>query len=168
MAKVNITKILSKTKEIYDDICLQLIASDEIGQLVRLHYPPTWISSTVNQFDDWGGSASINGKPSLEQNGEAQKQSEVTEEIRMRVYSTDAQGFGRSIFRALAGTKYVEGQLLTIGLMSDYGKVSGCIKADFYIETESVTGLKTYKLATDVRPHGFGKDKFFFCFWEKV
>ena len=166
MGTPNISKILGKAKSLYDNIMTQVLESDEIGMLVRLHYGPTWVDSATPQFSDWGG-ASIDGTPELGATP-GQKQTEVTEEVKMRVYSTDAQGFGRSIFRALAGTKYVEGQLLTIGYMADYTKVADCIKADFYLETESVTGRKTYKLATDVRPHGFGKDKFFFCFWEKV
>ena len=82
--------------------------------------------------------------------------------------SSDAKGFGRSIFRQLGGVKYVDNQLLTIGFMTDYGKVSNCVKADFYLETEGITGRKTYKLSSDVHPHGFGKDTFFFCFWEKA
>lgn len=164
---INISSILAQAKTIYDDIGTQLIASDEIGQLVRIHYAPVWEASATPQFSEWGN-ASINATPNLSPEGNSQKQVEVTEEIRMRVYSTDAQGFGRSIFRKLAGTKYVEDQLLTIGLMTDYSKVVNCVKADFYISTEDITGLKTYKLATDVRPHGFGKDTFFFCFWEKA
>jgi hypothetical protein len=167
MAQINISKVLHIVKEKYDDICTQLIASDEIGQVVRLHFPPTWENSANPQFNDWGG-ASINGTPYIDGNANNQKQVEVTAEIRMRVYSTDAQGFGRSAFKQLGAGKYVEGQLLTIGLMSDYTKVVDCIKADFYTETESTTGRKSYKLYSDVRPHGFGKDKFFFCFWEKI
>lgn len=164
---VNIFSILAQSKTIYDDICGQLIASDEIGQLVRIHYAPVWEPSATPQFPEWGN-ASINGTPNLSPNGNSQKQTEVTEEIRMRVYSSDATGFGRSIFRRLAGTKYVEGQLLTIGLMTDYKKVANSVKADFYLGTEATTGIRSYKLATEIHPHGFGKDKFFFCFWEKA
>ena len=164
---VDISSILAQSKAIYDDICGQLIASDEIGQLVRVHYAPVWEPSATPQFPEWGN-ASINGTPNLSPNGNSQKQTEVTEEIRMRVYSSDATGFGRSIFRRLAGTKYVEGQLLTIGLMTDYKKVANSVKADFYLGTEATTGIRSYKLATEIHPHGFGKDKFFFCFWEKA
>lgn len=164
---IDISSILAKSKEIYDDIGAQLIASDEIGQLVRIHYAPVWEPSATPQFPEWGN-ASINGTPNLSPNGNSQKQTEVTEEIRMRVYSSDATGFGRSIFRRLAGTKYVEGQLLTIGLMTDYKKVANSVKADFYLGTEATTGIRSYKLATEIHPHGFGKDKFFFCFWEKA
>lgn len=167
MATPNISAILAKTKEIYNDICSQLIASDEIGQLVRLHFAPTWETSSTPQFSEWGN-ASINATPSLGGEEINNKQVEVTDQVRMRVYSSEAQGFGRSIFRKLAGTKYVEGQILTIGLMSDYTKVADCLKADFYLETENITGRKSYKLATEILPHGFGKDTFFFCFWEKV
>ena len=166
MATPDISKILQKSTAVYDSICAQLIASTEIGQLVRLHFAPLWETSSTPQFSQWGN-ASINATPSLGGGEVSKKQVEVTAEVRMRVYSSDAQGFGRSIFRKLAGTKYVEGQLLTIGLMQDYVKVSDCLKADFYIETEDITGRKTYKLATEVLPHGFGKDTFFFCFWEK-
>ena len=164
---VNISAILAQAKVIYTDIVTQLIASDETGQLVRLHYTPLWETSANPQFSQWGN-ASINATPSLTTGEGSKKQVEVTEEIRMRVYSSDAQGFGRSIFRRLAGTKYVEGQLLTIGLMTDYTKVASSLKADFYLTTEAITGRKPYKLATDVHPHGFGKDTFFFCFWEKA
>ena len=164
---VDISSILAQSKVIYDDICGQLIASDEIGQLVRIHYAPVWEPSSTPQFPEWGN-ASINGTPNLSPNGNSQKQIEVTEEIRMRVYSSEATGFGRSIFRRLAGTKYVDGQLLTIGLMTDYKKVANSVKADFYLGTEATTGIRSYKLATEIHPHGFGKDKFFFCFWEKV
>lgn len=166
MAPVNISGILNTARVLYNDIGAQLIASDEIGQLVRIHYTPLWETSANPQFSQWGN-ASINATPSLTTGEINKKQVEVTEEIRMRVYSTDAQGFGQSIFRKLAGTKYSEDQLLTIGLMSDYSKVANCLKADFYIATESITGRKSYKLVTEPRPHGFGKDTFFFCFWEK-
>lgn len=164
---INISSILAKSKEIYDGVCLQLIASDEIGQLVRIHYTPTWTPSSTPQFPSWGN-ANFNGTPNFSAGQTSQKQAEVTEEIRMRVYSTDSKGFGQSIFRQLGGAQYTQGQILTIGLMQDYGKVVDCVKADFYIATESVTGVKPYKLITDVRPHGFGKDTFFFCFWEKI
>ena len=164
---VDISSILAQSKVIYDDICGQLIASDEIGQLVRIHYAPVWEPSSTPQFPEWGN-ASINATPNLSPAGNSQKQVEVTEEIRMRVYSSEATGFGRSIFRKLAGTKYVEGQLLTIGLMTDYKKVANSVKADFYLGTEATTGIRSYKLATEIHPHGFGKDKFFFCFWEKA
>lgn len=167
MSIPNISNILIKTKVIYDNICEQLIASTEVGQLVRIHFTPRLETSTNPQFTAWGNS-SINATPLLGGGQFDKKEVEVTAEIRMRVYSSEAQGFGRSIFRKLAGTKYVEGQLLTIGLMTDYIKVVDCIKADFYIETEDITGRKTYKLATELTPHGFGKDKFFFCFWEKA
>lgn len=164
---VNISSVLTQSKLIYNDICTQLIASDETGQLVRVHYAPVWELSATPQFPEWGN-ASINGTPNLSPNGNSQKQVEVTEEIRMRVYSSESQGFGRSIFRQLAGTKYVEGQLLTIGLFTDYVKVANSVRADFYLTTEATTGRKSYKLATDLHPHGFGKDTFFFCFWEKA
>lgn len=167
MSSINITNLLAKAKVTYDSICAQLIASTEIGQLVRLHFAPVWEASSTPQFSEWGN-ASINATPSLGGGQVDKKQVEVTTEVRMRVYSSEAQGFGRSIFRKLAGTKYVEGQILTIGLMSDYTKVVDCLKADFYLETESITGRKSYKLATEILPHGFGKDTFFFCFWEKV
>ena len=164
---VDISSILAQSKVIYDDICGQLIASDEIGQLVRIHYAPVWEPSSTPQFPEWGN-ASINATPNLSPAGNSQKQVEVTEEIRMRVYSSEATGFGRSIFRKLAGTKYVEGQLLTIGLMTDYKKVANSVKADFYLGTEATTGIRSYKLATEIHPHGFGKDKFFFCFWKNI
>ena len=167
MAPINISNILAKTKVIYDDICSKLITSTEIGQLVRIHFAPQWEVSSYPQFDGWGN-ASINATPHTDGEQTGRKQVEVTAAIRMRVYSSESQGFGRSIFRKLAGSKYVEGQLLTVGFMSDYSKVADCVKADFYIETEGVTGRKTYKLATEILPYGFGKDKFFFCFWEKV
>lgn len=167
MASVNISGILNTATEIYNDICNQLIDSNTTAQLVRIRYAPIWEASATSQFPEWGN-ASINGTPNLSPNGNSQKQIEVTEEIRMRVYSSEATGFGRSIFRKLAGTKYVEGQLLTIGLMTDYKKVANSVRADFYLGTEATTGIRSYKLATEIHPHGFGKDKFFFCFWEKA
>jgi hypothetical protein len=162
----NISKILKTAKTIYDDICVQLIASDEIGQLVRLHYTPTFIPTTSTQYSDWGNS-SFNGALNLTTGQSGQKQTEVTDEIRMRVYTGEA-GFSWARFRNIAGLQYTEGQILTIGLMSDYAKVVDCVKADFFITTENTTGVRPYKLATEVRPHGFGKDTFFFCFWDRV
>lgn len=166
MGKPNISKILAKSKDIYDDIMIQLLESEEVGMLVRLHFAPTWTPSTSTHYEDWGG-ASINGTPDVSAEV-GEKQTDVTTEVRMRVYSTDAQGFGRSLYKFLGGAKYTNGELLTIGYMKDYGKVADSVKADFYLETESITGLKTYKVIGDIRPHGFAKDKFFFCFWEKV
>jgi len=166
MGKPNISSILAKSKEIYDDIFTQLLNSEEVGVDVRLHYAPTWTPSTATVFDGWGG-ASINGTPDVTVN-DGIKQAEVTENIKMRVYSTDAQGFGRSQFKSLGGGVYVEGRILTIGFMTDYNKIVNCVSADFYLEAESTMGRKPYKLATEVRPHGFGHDKFLFCFWDKV
>ena len=167
MSLINISGILNTATEIYNDICGQLIDSNTTAQLVRIHYAPVWEPSATPQFPEWGN-ASINGTPNLSPAGNSQKEVEVTEEIRMRVYSSEATGFGRSIFRKLAGTKYVEGQLLTIGLMTDYKKVANSVRADFYLGTEATTGIRSYKLATEIHPHGFGKDTFFFCFWEKA
>jgi len=164
---VNISAVLAKAKVLYDDICNQLIASNEVGQLVRLHLKPIWVDSTSTEFNSWGN-ASIDGRPDIGSIQGGKKQQEVTTEIRMRVYSTDYSGFSQSSFKKLAGAQYVKGQILTIGLMSDYGKVKDCVRADFYISTEGVSGRQPYSLVTDLRPHGFGKDSFFFCFWEKV
>lgn len=166
MVKPNIAKILKKTKEEYDNICDQLIGSDEVGQLVRVHYRPTWTTSSTPQFNEWGN-ASLNATPIMSDGQTGQKQDEVTAEIRMRVYSTDPQGFGRANLRSFGGIQMVEGEILTIGLMTDYQKVANCSFADFYIATEDITGPKSYVLSSEIRPHGFGKDRYFFCFWNK-
>jgi len=166
MVKPNISKILKKTKDEYDNICDQLIASDEVGQLVRVHYRPTFIPSTTPQFTGWGN-ASLNATPMLTDGQTGLKQNELTAEIRMRVYSTDPQGFGVSSFRKIGGARMVEGEILTIGLMADYQKVANCAFADFYITTEGITGIKSYTLSSEIRPHGFGKDRYFFCYWNK-
>ena len=163
----NISKILQTAKSVYDDIATQLIASEEIGQLVRLHYAPSWTPTTSTQYSDWGVNSTFNGMPNLTTGQTGQKQVEATDEVRMRVYTGEA-GFSWAKFRNIAGLQYTEGQILTIGLMSDYAKVVDCVKADFFIATEDITGVKPYKLATEVRPHGFGKDTFFFCFWERL
>lgn len=163
----NISGILAKAKNVYDDIATQLIASEEIGQLVRLHYAPSWMPTTSTQYSDWGANSTFNGMPNLTAGQTGQKQVEATDEVRMRVYTGEA-GFSWAKFRNIAGLQYTEGQILTIGLMSDYAKVVDCVKADFFIATEDITGVKPYKLATEVRPHGFGKDTFFFCFWERL
>lgn len=162
----NISKILNKATEVYNDICEQLISSQATGQLVRLHFQPTWAPTASTQYSDWGNS-SFNGTPNLTTGQNGQKQVEATDEVRMRVYTGEA-GFSWAKFRNIAGLQYTEGQILTIGLMSDYAKVVDCVKADFFIATEDITGVKPYKLATEVRPHGFGKDTFFFCFWERL
>ena len=102
---VNISAVLAKAKVLYDDICNQLIASNEVGQLVRLHLKPIWVDSTSTEFNSWGN-ASIDGRPDIGSIQGGKKQQEVTTEIRMRVYSTDYSGFSQSSFKKLAGLIY--------------------------------------------------------------
>ena len=173
---VNISGILSQAKTLYDDIHTQLINSSEVGVNVTLYYPPTYVDCSNCQLSSYGiiyktgGPAPFTlGSCPLCASATCKKEVENSEVIKLRVYSVDPTSFSRSNFKKMGiSVERPEGELLSIGFMSDLLKVRSANYAVFYSDNQPSTGSMRYKLAGDPRPHGIGKDTFFFCFWEKA
>lgn len=177
MSSARISRILDKAKEVYDDTHQQWLDSDAIGVNVKLFYPSTWEDCINCEFDQFGGICYKTGGPigftlsgcPVCGTSTALKEVEVTEIIKLRVYSIDSTSFSRASFKKLGiSIDQPQGELLTIGSVDDLTKIRSCNYAVFYSDQEGVAGSLRYKLSTDPQPHGFGKDKFFFCFWTRV
>lgn len=172
---MDISRQLKKAKEVFDDINTQWIDSDQIGVDVTLYFPPTYEECDVCQNSDWGNTAKFGGPMGAHLGscpacgGTCNKEIEVTRDIKMRVYSTDAQGFSLKKFKKLGVSINVEdGDLFSIGHIADAKYIASANYAVFYSSTTSETGPLRYNLSSEIRPHGFGKDKFFFCTWKRA
>lgn len=167
MGACNIDKVLAKAKAKFDQINDQLLISDETSQLVRLHFTPTWADSPACQFEDWGDST-LDARPDISANSDCQKQQDYTANVRMCVHSTTPSSFRQYVYTKLGtSANFENNDILTICNIADAQKVLNSVKADFFVKTESITGLRTYSLSSEIRPYGLGEDKYFFCFWAK-
>jgi len=170
---VNITGILNRAKEVYDNTHAQWLSSDVIGTNVKLYYPPTYESCPNCEMGPYGVIAKFGGPITFVYgpcpvcgSSDCLKEVEVSDIIRLRVYSLDSTSFTRSTMKKLGiSIDQPQGELLTIGSVDDLQKVRSCNYATFYSDEESVVGSLRYKISTEPQPHGFGKDKWFFCFW---
>lgn len=168
MGACNINKVLEKAKAKFDQINDQLLLADETSQLVRLHFAPTWVDSSTCQFDKWGDST-LDGRPDISANSDCNKQQDYTENIRMCVHTTSPSSFRQYVYTKLGTSiNFENGDILTIGKLIDLPKVLNCVKADFFVKTESLSGIKSYTLNSEIRPYGLSEDKYFFCFWAKT
>lgn len=176
MSSFNISRILQKSKEIYDNIHTQLLVSTEVGTNVKLFYPGIWEdcpnceSNTYGVVYKTGGLFPFSlGQCPVCMSDTCRKEVEATEIIRLRIYSIDSTSFSRSTFKKLGiSIDQPQGELLTIGSVDDLVKIKSCNYAVFYSDEEAVAGSLRYKPSTEPQPHGFGKDMFFFCFWNRV
>lgn len=175
MGGPNISKILAKAKSLYDDIHTQIIDSDEVGVDVTLYYPVTYTECINCQHSDWGntykhgGPAPFNLGSCPMCGGSCQQQFEESDVVRLRVYQSDASGFSKTQLRKIGiSIDLPTGDLITIGKISDLSKIKSAAYAVFYSDQESVVGSQRYKISTEISPHGFGKDKFFFCRWSRI
>jgi len=167
---------MAKAKEIYDDIHTQWLESDEIGINVTLYYPPTYESCINCETNDYGVIYKFGGPMPFTLGNcpmcgtdDCLKETEVTEVIKLRIYSVDPTSFSRSTFKKIGvSIDQPQGELLTIGSVDDLVKVKSCNYAVFYSDQEAAAGSLRYKPSTEPQPHGFGKDMFFFCYWNRV
>lgn len=171
-----VSRALDRAKEIYDATHEEWLNSDVIGINVKLFYPPTYEECDNCETNTYGSIYKVGGPmPFTLGNCPAcgsdscHKEVEVTEIIKLRVYSVDSTSFSRSTFKKLGvSIDQPQGELLTIGFLDDVPKIKSSNYALFYVDQESSIGSIRYKISTDPQPHGFGKDKFFFCFWNRV
>lgn len=171
----NISKILSKAKEVFDATHQEWLDSDVIGVNTKLFYPSTFedcpncLSGSYGVVYRTGGPAPFNfGQCPLCASATCKKEVEATDLIRLRVYSTDAQSFTKSRMSKIGiSIDQPQGELLTIGSNADLMKIRSCNYAIFYYDEQSVAGSLRYKVSSEPQPHSFGKDKLFFCFWSR-
>lgn len=175
MGGPNINRILKKAKEVYDDMHFKWLASSQIGTAVTLYYPPTYTDCPNCEHSEWGNTYRHGGPAPFSLGscpmcgGSCQKQHEETEEIRLRVYDTSSSSFSKSALKKMGISIDVPtGELLTIGDIADISLVTAANYAVFYSDIEDIIGSFRYKVAGEIRPHGFGKDTFFYCFWTRV
>ncbi len=180
MTVPDISKILNKAKEVYDATHEQWLNSDVVGINITLYYPPRYEECPNCEFSTYGDGTSTvykAGGPApytlgscpLCGSASCKKEVEVTEIVKLRIYSIDSTSFTRSTMKKLGiSIDQPQGELLTIGRISDLPKIKGCNYAVFYSDQEAKVGSLRYKLSTEPTPHGFGKDKYFYCFWSRV
>lgn len=176
MGSPNISGILQRAKEIYDDIHDQWLNSNIIGVNVNIYYPPTYVDCSNCVMGPYGtmyraggpapfmvGSCPVCGTNTCK------KEVEHYDTIKLRIYSINPTSFSRSAFKKLGiSIDQPTGDLLTIGFLSDVPKLRSCNYAVFYENQQSKTGSLRYKLISEPIPHGFGKDRYFYCFWERI
>lgn len=171
-----VSRVLARAKEIYDATHTEWLESTAIGINVKLYYPPTYEACNNCETNTYGTIYKAGGPISFQlgqcpmcMSDTCQKEVEQTEVVRLRIYSVDSTSFSRATFKKLGiSIDQPQGELLTIGSVDDLTKIKSCNYAVFYSDQEGTTGSLRYKISTDPQPHGFGKDKFFFCFWTRV
>lgn len=176
MGGPNISRILAKAKVWYDSINDQWIDSDEIGVDVTLYYPSTIEDCANCQFTTYGivyktgGPHPFNlGNCPACGSGDCKKEVEHTESINLRIYSVDPGSFSKQAIKKIGiSIDQVQGDFLTIGKMTDVEKVRACNYAVFFENQENNVGSIRVKLSMDPQPHGFSKDKYFFCYWSRI
>jgi hypothetical protein len=172
---VNISRLLAKAKVVYDDIHTQIIDSDEIGINITLYYPATWAECINCEHSDWGNTYKTGGPAPFNLGGcpmcggACNYQVEESEEIKLRVYQSDATGFTKKNLKKIGISVDVpDGELLTIGKVVDIPKIQAAAYAVFYSDNIADIGQFRYKVSSEITPHGFGKGKFFFCKWSRI
>lgn len=159
----NISSILARAKQIYNDTVDQFLDNDEIGSDVTLYYPPTFtecINCEYNQYSDKnihrnGGPIPFTLGDCPMCAGSCQKEVEQTEVVRMRVYSA----YNKNLFKNLGiNIQSPSGDFLTLFYLSDVSKVNSANYA--------ILNTKRCSLASDPIPYGFGRDRYVYAFWK--
>jgi hypothetical protein len=160
----NISNILAKAKQIYNETVDQFIDNDEIGSDVTLYYPPTFsecVNCEFNQYSDKniyrnGGPIPFTLGDCPMCAGTCQKEVEQTEVVRMRVYSA----YNKSLFKSLGiNIQSPSGDILSLFYLSDVLKVNSCNYA-------LINGQR-HKLSSEPVPYGFGRDRYVYAFWKR-
>lgn len=174
MGGPNITAILNKANEIYNSVCDQFLSSDVTGSNVKLYYPPTLVDCPNCEYTEWGSCYKAGGPSPFSLGScptcggaDPTKESEATETIRLRVYSGEG-GFNKSVFKKLGvSIDHPQGELFTIGSVNDLQKIKSCNYAIMFSDEEA-RGSQRYSLSSEPHLHGFSKNRYFYCFWERV
>lgn len=174
MGGPNILHILNKANEIYSLVCDQLLISPVTSSEVTLYYPGVFEDCPNCEMTEWGVSYRVGGSTpflmgSCPQCGSDNclRESEVTETIRLRVYSGEG-GFNKSVFKKLGvSIDHPQGELFTIGSVDDLQKIKSCNYAVMFSDEEA-RGSQRYSLSSEPHLHGFSKNRYFYCFWERV
>jgi hypothetical protein len=176
MGGPNISRILAKAKQVYDDLHDQWLASDEIGVNVTLYYPPTYEDCVNCESNSYGivykagGPAPFNlGDCPMCGSQDCKKENEVSEDVKLRIYSMDPSSFSKQSFKKLGiSIDQPQGEYLTIGSADIITKIRSCNYAVFYSDQRNVIGDIRVKLSMEPQMHGFTKDRYFYCFWNRI
>jgi hypothetical protein len=161
--KINFNKVT----KLYNEVCDQFLETDVIGTNAKLYFPPTF-ETCVNCANSQYGNSYKSGGPMPFNHGSCpmcggtcQKEIEYTDDIRVRAYSRDAESFSKRRFQRMGISIDVpKAELFTIFYLADAYKVKLCNYAKILDAR--------YSPITLPQPHGFGKDRYAFCFWELV
>ena len=157
--------------EVYKEVADEMINNDLIGATCTLVYPPkqeACINCTVNTFGGSSSNVFRHGGPSPFNwgkcpmcGGSGFKETEVTANIRLRVYWNQ-----KSWKNINVPIQVADGDVMTIGFIADMPKV---LQAQEIILIDKMSGFKKYKymLAGEPFPHGFQKDKYFMAIWRR-
>jgi hypothetical protein len=175
MGGPNISRILKKTKEIFDDINSKWIDSEEIGVSVDVFYPSKLEDCNNCELSDYGivyktggiapfllGDCPVCGSSSHK------KEVEVSETLKVRLYSGSG-GFSKFNFKKLGiSVDSPTGDFLLIGKISDLTKIKNANSILLYSNQKDSVGHIRASLSSEPHTYGFGKDRFFFCFLSRV
>lgn len=171
MGGPNISRILKKSKEIFDKTNEEWILSDEIGVSVDIFYPSLLADCNNCELTEYGviyktggiapfflGDCPACGSPSHK------KEVEAKETIKVRLY-TGSGNFSKFNFKKVGvSIDQPTGDFLLIGRLQDLQKVKNANYLVLYSGQKDEVGHIRASLCSEPHPYGFGKDMFFFCF----
>ena len=156
---------------IYKTYADEFLTSDLTSYTCTLYYPPKREACTNCATTGFGGgnmNAFRHGGPApvgIGSNcqicgGTQYRETEVTDEIRLRVY------FSRKDWVRVAPIQVPDAEIMTIGYLTDIQKIAKCSYIEV-INRESGNLRMRFELAGEPFEHGFVKDRYFMAFWKK-
>lgn len=175
MGGPNISRVLKKSKEIFDSINSQWIDSDEVGVSIDIFYPAKIENCNNCELSDYGvvhksggiapfflGDCPVCGSQSHK------KEVEVSKTIKVRLYTGNGN-FSKFNFKKLGiSVDAPTGDFLLIGKLTDLDSIKNANYIVLYSDQKDTAGHIRVKLDSEPHPYGFGKDKFFFCFLSRI
>ena len=171
MGGPNISRILKKSKQIFDKTNTEWILSDEIGVNVDIFYPPKFVDCNNCELSEYGviyktggiapfylGDCPVCGSSAHK------KELEVKETIKVRLH-TGTGNFSKFNFKKIGvSIDQPTGDFLLIGRTQDLQKVKNANYLVLYSDDKDGVGHIRASVSSEPHPYGFGKDQFFFCF----
>jgi|15BtaG_2_1085339.scaffolds.fasta_scaffold00003_195 hypothetical protein len=153
---------------IYHD-AIDALMSSRVADSCTLVYPPLRTACINCIYSNWGStnvyktggpmSFTFGNCPLC--GGQGYKETETTEEISLRVYWRTPKWI-----KVGDNINYPEGTVQVIGYASDADKL---IKANEVVLVNDKNNRKLrFALSGELYPHGFGKDKYFIAYLERV
>lgn len=163
--------IPSEIFALYKEACDELINNTNIGKQCTLYYHPTVTECPNCVFDSFsnksagvykaGGPLPFTIGLCPWCNGEGLKETEVTENINLRLYWTRKDWIKTGV-----PVNIPDADLMTIGFIADMPKCQQALYIRI-ISEQSNYGFWDFNLSSEPYPHGFGKQYYFIAFWKR-